>query len=414
MHVRLALMSASVFLATTFPATSVVDAVAGIRPGVHPGIGATADPIDRRSDLANADTSARALPAVAPPRVETIAEGLEHPWSIAFLPDGRQLVTERAGRLRVLDGGRVSAPLAGVPTVFAASQGGLFDVVLHPDHTENGWLYLSYAHGTSDRNATRLARARLDGDALSDLEVLFTAKPWKATPVHHGGRVAFAADGTLLMTIGDGFDHREAAQRWDNHFGKIVRLADDGGVPADNPLVEVPDALPEIWSYGHRNPQGLAVTPDGRVFEHEHGPAGGDEINRLNGIAPDAPGPIVNYGWPVATHGRDYSGAAISPYDAYPGTAPPLLHWTPSIAPSGLAVVSGPLFPELAGELVVAALKSRELRRVRLDAAGQVVGQAVLLSGRGRLRDVRSAPDGSLWVLVDAADGAVLRLTPGR
>jgi len=350
-----------------------------------------------------------AMPATPEPKVETLATGLVHPWSIAFLPDGRELVAERAGRLRILDDGTLSPPVSGVPPVLAESQGGLFDVVLHPDFDTNGWLYLSFAHGTSGRNATRLVRARLDGDALVELEPLFTAEPWKATPVHFGGRVAFLLDGTLLLTLGDGFDYREEAQRLDNHFGKIVRLHDDGRVPEDNPFVATPNARPEIWSYGHRNPQGLAVVQAGRpgagtVYAHEHGPAGGDEINRIE--------PGGNYGWPIATRGRDYSGAAISPFEEFPGTRAPLVDWTPSIAPAGLAIASGSSFAALDGELLVAALKSRELRRVRLDAAGRSVGQAVLLSGEGRLRDVRSAPDGSLRVLTDSPNGRVLRLSP--
>jgi len=337
--------------------------------------------------------------------VETVVTGLEHPWSLAFLPDGRQLVTERPGRLRVLEEGRLSAPLEGVPAVLAEGQGGLFDIVLHPDFGDNGRLYLTFAHGTPERNATRLVRARLEGERLVDVEVLFTARPWKAAAVHFGGRLAFLPDRTLLMTLGDGFDHREAAQRLDGHFGKIVRLRDDGSVPPDNPFVGTEGALEEIWSLGHRNPQGIVVDArTGRVFAHEHGPAGGDEINRIE--------PGGNYGWPVATHGRDYSGAAISPFTEYAGTIAPLLDWTPSIAPAGLAMLSGPLFPALEGELLVAALKARELRRVRLGAAGEVVGEAVLVSGHGRLRDVRVAPDGSVWVLTDAAEGAVLRLTP--
>ena len=349
--------------------------------------------------------AAPALPEIAPPRVEALADGLEHPWSIAFLPDGRELVTERAGRLRIVDRGRVSAPVANVPPVLAEGQGGLLEVAPHPDHADNGWLYLTLAHGTPARNALRLVRARLEAGALVDLEVLFTARPWKDTPVHFGGRLAFLPDGTLLLAVGGGFDFREDAQRLDNHFGKIVRLADDGSVPADNPFVDESGALPEIWSYGHRNPQGIVFDPaTGAVFAHEHGPAGGDEVNRIE--------PGANYGWPIATRGRDYSGAAISPFEDYAGTVAPLVDWTPSIAPAGLALGSGSAFPALEGEFLVAALKSRELVRVRLGAEGEPVGQATLLSGRGRLRDVRVAPDGSLRVLVDAADGSVLRLAP--
>ena len=381
---------------------------------------------------ARSNEGGASLPPAPPLRVESVVTGLEHPWSLAFLPDGRQLVTERPGRLRIIEDGQLSAPIEGVPPVFAEGQGGLFDVVPHPDFASNALLYLSFSHGTSDRNATRLVRGRLDGAALVDVEVLFTAEPWKATPVHFGGRLAFLPDGTLLLTLGDGFDYRERAQRLDDHFGAVVRLHDDGRVPTDNPYANAgrphssakeddgsteampaaagdvpPGAQPEIWSHGHRNPQGLAVDArTGRVFLHEHGPAGGDEINRVE--------PGANYGWPIATRGRDYSGAAISPYEAYPGTVAPLLDWTPSIAPSGLAIVSGPLFPALEGELLIGSLKARDLRRVRLDATGAVVGEATLSAGHGRLRDVRVAPDGSVWLLTDASEGRVLRLLPDR
>ncbi len=351
------------------------------------------------------DASAPADPLVDSVGVETLVDGLEHPWSIAFLPDGRELVTERPGRLRSIEDGLLSAPIAGVPPVFAESQGGLLDVVPHPEHATNGWIYLTFVHGDAARNATRLVRARLEGAALVDVEVLFTAEPWKDTPVHHGGRMAFLPDGTLLLSVGDGFDYREHAQRLDNHFGKIVRLDDAGGVPADNPFVGDAGALPHLWSYGHRNPQGIVVDADtGAVYAHEHGPAGGDELNLIVRGG--------NYGWPIATRGRDYSGAAISPYVAYPGTLPPLVDWTPSIAPAGLAMGVGDAFPSLRGEPLVATLKSRELLRVHLDPEGRPIGQSVLLSDAGRLRDVRVAPDGSLRVLVDSADGAVLKLTP--
>ena len=375
-------------------------------PGRALALGA---PLILASGAALADepvAAAAALPGVPAPRVETLAAGLERPWSIAFLPDGRELVTERPGRLRILDGGALSGPVAGVPPVLAEGQGGLFDVVPHPRFAGNALVYLALAHGEPGRNALRLVRARLEGESLVDLEVLFTARPWKATPVHFGGRVAFLPDGTLLLTVGDGFDHREDAQRLDNHLGKVVRLADDGSVPPDNPYLDEPGALPEIWSLGHRNAQGLAVHPaTGEALAHEHGPAGGDEVNRL--IAGG------NYGWPIASGGRDYSGAAITPFARYPGTIDPLVEWTPSIAPSGLAIGTGALFPELEGELLVGALKSRELLRVRPGEAGEPAAEAVLLSGHGRVRDVRVAPDGSLRVLVDSDDGEVLRLVPG-
>lgn len=339
-----------------------------------------------------------------PMNIETIAEGLDHPWSLAFLPDGRQLVTERAGRLSIINSQGALQQVSGVPPVLANSQGGLFDVVLHPEYEQNGWLYLTLAHGTQERNATRLVRARLEQDKLVDVQVLFTATPMKDTPVHFGGRMTFLGDDTLLLTIGDGFDYREQAQLLDNHLGKIVRLADDGSIPEDNPFINTPDALPEIWSYGHRNPQGIVHdTLNARVISHEHGPAGGDEINLI------VPG--GNFGWPVATHGLDYSGARISPYTSYEGMLDPLVQWTPSIAPAGLAVSTEAAPTSLAGRVLVSTLKSGELLSLEFTRDNRLVEQASVLSGLGRLRDVRSAPDGSIWVLTDSSNGKIMRLS---
>ncbi len=336
--------------------------------------------------------------------VEIIAENLDHPWSLAFLPDGRLLVTERSGNLRIVDQGQVSEPLANVPAVYAKSQGGLMDVVLHPDHANNGWIYLTLAHGSAKANATRLIRARLEGNALVDVEVLFTAQPFKDTPVHYGGRLAFLPDNSLLLSVGDGFDYREQAQLLDNHFGKIVRLLDDGKVPPDNPFIDGVGNLPEIWSYGHRNPQAIIVHAERDVvFAHEHGPDGGDEINVI------VPG--RNYGWPITTHGRDYSGAAISPFTELHGTVDPMLHWTPSIAPAGMALVQGDKYPKWQGNLMVAALKARELRRVTIDS--ETIEQQSLLTDLGeRIRDVRTGPDGYLYVLTDNSNGRILKLIP--
>ena len=336
--------------------------------------------------------------------VEIIAENLDHPWSLAFLPDGRLLVTERSGSLRIVDQGQVSEPLANVPAVYAKSQGGLMDVVLHPDHANNGWIYLTLAHGSAKANATRLIRARLEGNALVDVEVLFTAQPFKDTPVHYGGRLAFLPDNSLLLSVGDGFDYREQAQLLDNHFGKIVRLLDDGKVPPDNPFIDGVGNLPEIWTYGHRNPQAIIVHADRDVvFAHEHGPDGGDEINVI------VPG--RNYGWPITTHGKDYSGAAISPFTELHGTVDPMLHWTPSIAPAGMALVNGDKYPKWQGNLMVAALKARELRRVTIDS--ETIEQQSLLTALGeRIRDVRTGPDGYLYVLTDNSNGRILKLIP--
>lgn len=336
--------------------------------------------------------------------VQVIARGLDHPWSLAFLPDGGVLVTERAGRLRLLKDGAVRT-IEGVPPVLAEGQGGLFDVILHPRFAENRLVYLSYAAGDRRANGTRVAAARLEGERLVDLRIIWSAVPAKRGSVHFGGRMAWLPDGTLLVTTGDGFDRREDAQRLSSPLGKIMRISDNGGAPSDNPFVKEARALPTIWSLGHRNPQGLAHDPvRNAVFSHEHGPRGGDELNRIE--------PGRNYGWPIATHGRDYSGATVSPFTSYPGMVDPLKVWTPAIAPSGLAVYRGAMFPEWVGDLFVGGLVSRDLRRLRLDATGRVVAEERLLADRRqRIRDVRVAPDGALWVTVDAARGQVLRIS---
>jgi glucose/arabinose dehydrogenase len=339
-------------------------------------------------------------------QIDTVAEGLEHPWSIAWLPDGRVLVTERAGRLRmIVDDQLLDDPVVGVPPVFARSQGGLFEVLVDPDFADNRRIYLSFAHGGPDANATRVVRARLEERRLLDLEVLFTAEPAKDTPVHYGGRMALLPDGTLVVGLGDGFDDRERAQTLDNHFGKIVRIARDGSVPADNPFVDRPGARPEIYSYGHRNIQGLVFDPDsGTLWSHEHGPRGGDEVNRIEAGA--------NYGWPVATHGIDYSGARVSPFRSRPGMRDPLRVWTPSIAPSGLAIYRGERFLDWQGDLLVSALVSRDVRRLSGSGADWTEAEPLFGEIDQRLRDVAVAPDGSLFLLTDAADGRVLRVVP--
>jgi len=339
-------------------------------------------------------------------RVEAVADGLAHPWSIAWLPDGRALVTERPGALRVIAGGHLlEASVEGVPDVYHASQGGLFEALPGPDFKSSGWIYLSFAHGTPDANATRVVRARLAGTRLVDHEVLFTAQPTKNTPVHYGGRMTFLADGTLLVGLGDGFDFRERTQKLDNHLGKIVRIHADGSVPANNPFVDTEGALPEIYSYGHRNVQGMLFdSSTGRVWQHEHGPRGGDEINLIE--------PGANYGWPVATHGIDYSGARVSPFVSRSGMMDPPHVWTPSIAPAGMTLYRGDLFPEWQGKLLVAALAARHARVLTLNGK-RVVDDAVILDELGeRLRDIRTGPDGAVWVLTDSKDGKVLRLLP--
>lgn len=345
------------------------------------------------------------LPAHAEVRYETLADGLGFPWSLAFLPDGTLLVTEREGRLRRIDrGGRLSDPLDGVPEVYVAGQGGLFDVVADADFERNQTVYLSYAHGDAGANATRVARARLLGDALVDLEVLFTASPWKETPHHYGGRLLQLPDGTLLVTIGDGYNMREHAQRLDSHLGKVIRIDRNGRPPADNPFVATPGALPEIYSFGHRNPQGLVQMPDMSVLLHEHGPRGGDEVNHLEAGE--------NYGWPAISHGIDYTFARVTPYTTLPGMRQPILQWTPSIAPSGMTVYEGGLFPEWTGSVFVTALVERSVRRLVIKA-GHVVSDEQLFSDIGeRLRGISTGPDGALYLLIDSPSGRVVRVTP--
>ncbi|MFN3495924.1 MAG: PQQ-dependent sugar dehydrogenase, partial [Hydrogenophaga sp.] len=327
-------------------------------------------------------------------RVETVASGLEHPWSLAFLPDGRMLVTERPGRLRLIEPGPDgqpqlrNEPVAGVPAVLARGQAGLFDVALHPDHAVNGQVLLSFAHGSPEANHLRVVRARFDGHQLLDVQPVFTTQPAKAETQHFGGRMAWLPDGSLLLGMGDGNLDRTDAQRLHTHLGKILRIKPDGSVPDDNPFLGRPEARPEIYTFGHRNPQGLVVV-DGVPFAHEHGARGGDELNLLQ--------PGANYGWPVTTGGIDYTYARITPYRSLPGIEPPLVEWTPSIAPAGLAWYDGALFPAWHGSLFVAALVERSVRRVPLS--GRSPGpQEVLFQELGeRIRDVRAGPEGAIY-----------------
>ncbi len=340
--------------------------------------------------------------------LHTLAEGLAFPWSMAFLPGGDILVTERDGQLRIIrDGKLLPDAVTGVPDSYVAGQGGLMDIRLHPDFARNSLVYLSYAHGDGDGNQLRVARAEYSNGSLSNLEVIFGAEPMKDTPVHYGARIAFLPDGKLLITSGDGFIHRERAQRLDNHFGKTVRLNDDGSVPEDNPFASTEGARPEIWTYGHRNPQGLVVDPvSGRVYLHEHGPMGGDEVNVIE--------PGKNYGWPVATYGLDYSGARISPYQEYPGMEQPLEYWVPSIAPGGMTLYEGDAFTAWRGDLFIAALANMTVRRLDLEN-GAVRDQEILFGElEERFREVRSGPDGYLYLLTDSPNGRVIQVRPAE
>jgi glucose/arabinose dehydrogenase len=336
--------------------------------------------------------------AAAEYRLETWAKDLHLPWSIAFLPDGSALVTELSGQLRRIDRtGQAGEAIANVPKVYFAGQGGLFDVVLHPRFSQNGLVYLSFAGGSPKNNGTAIARGFLSGDSLEDVVVIFTNFTRKDTPVHYGGRMAFLADRTLLLTIGDGFDYREAAQDVSSGLGKVLRMNDDGTPAWGNPF---PDS-PYVYSYGHRNPQGLVVSRSGVIWLHEHGPRGGDELNRIEAGS--------NYGWPAVTHGKDYSGAVISPYTEWEGMEKPLHHWVPSIAPSGLAIYEADLFPAWKGDLLIGALVDREVRRLDMSG-GEVVGEESLFGElSARVRDVRTGPDGALYILTL---DSVVRVTP--
>lgn len=344
-----------------------------------------------------------------PVRVVTIAEGLQTPWSLAFLPDGRMLVTERAGTMRIVSSsGERSAPLAGIPDVHAQGQGGLLDVVLGPDFGDDRRIYFSYAQPTGRGARTAVARAVLDPDSLrlDQVEVIFTQDDDPPGRHHWGSRLVFARDGTLFVTLGDRFMHRDLAQTLDNHYGKIVRINPDGTVPADNPFVDQPGAKPEIFSYGHRNLQGAALHPDsGVLWTHEHGPQGGDEVNVGKAGA--------NYGWPVITYGREYvTGGRIGEGTERADVEPPLHHWTPSIAPSGMAFYTGEAFPRWRGNLFVGALRGQLLSRLELDGE-RVVGEERFLTELGsRIRDVRQGPDGGLYLL-DESHGRILKLEPG-
>lgn len=341
-------------------------------------------------------------------RVEStvVAEGLDHPWSLAFLPDGSMLVTERAGRLRRLDAqGRLDpAPIRGVPTVVAEGQGGLFDVVLHPDFARNRLLYLSYAGGKRGASSTEVVRARLQGQALVDSRVIFRQHPRSATTHHYGGRLAFGLDGRLYLGLGDrGHDARRAQTRAD-HAGSVIRLNADGTLPPDNPWAGQAGWKAEKYTLGHRNIQGLAVHPvSGALWAHEHGPQGGDEINLIR--------PGRNYGWPVITYGRTYgAGLPIGEGTAKAGMEQPALKWVPSIAPSGLTFYQGTRFPRWQGQMLVGALKDAMVVRVRLENGRAVEEERLFQGAFGRIRDVRTGPDGSVYLLTDEAAGRLIRL----
>lgn len=344
----------------------------------------------------------------------TVVDGLEHPWSMVWLPDGDMLITERPGRLRRVSNGTLDpTPIAGVPEVLAFRQGGLLDITLHPEFEDNGFIYLAYADGTQQANRTQVARARLEGNTLTDWTVIFTNNRDKSDGQHFGSRLQWLPDGTLLVALGDGGNPpvqldgeliRNQAQNRQTLLGSVVRLTDEGEAPADNPFVNDADANPLIWSYGHRNIQGLALDPEtSQVWSTEHGSRGGDELNRLE--------PGENYGWPVVTYSEEYSGGPVSTERSRPDMVDPLTYWTPSIAPSGLAVYRGDRYPQWRGQLFAGGLVSQDVRRIEVDANGTVVDQVSIPIGQ-RVRDVRQGPDGFLYVLTDDPNGRLVRLEP--
>lgn len=350
-------------------------------------------------------------------KVETIAEGLEFPWGMAFLPNGDVLVTEKIGRLRLIhDGKLIAEPINGVPSVLFDGQAGLFDVALHPDFASNNYIYLSFAKGTENDNATNLVRAKLVGNHLEEITQIFEASPHKKGTGHFGGRILFINNNRLLLSLGEGFHFRNEAQNPQSDLGKIVLLQDDG-----SPLGNVPNWRPEIYSMGHRNVQGLARdAKNGITFGNEHGPRGGDEINIIMHGS--------NYGWPVVTYGIDYSGLPISDKVAQNGMEPPLVYWVPSIAPSSMTFYDKDLFPNFKGDLLVTALAGMQIRHIDLEIKEvspenrthgrypydvTVQKEETLLSDmQTRFRNIVTAPDGSLWILTDEPEGRVLRLSP--
>lgn len=339
-----------------------------------------------------------------PHRVVRVAEGLEHPWGMAFLPDGSLLVTERPGRLRLLRDGLLSEPIKGVPDVLARGQGGLLDVAIHPEFASNRLVYLSYSRPGDDGATTAVLRGRLEEGRLADPEDVLIADAWSGARVHFGSRLVFDGNGHLFVSIGDR-GTMENAQNLTNHAGKILRIRDDGSIPEDNPFVGRADARPEIWAYGIRSPQGLALHPvTGELWETEHGPRGGDEINLIL--------PGRNYGWPEITYGINYSGASISDRTEAEGMEQPLHYWVPSIATSGLAIYDGDRFPRWRGSAFVGGLAGQHLALVGFDGT-VVTGEDKLLAGLGhRIRDIEVGPDELIYLLVDAENAPVLRLEP--
>ena len=327
-------------------------------------------------------------------QVSTLATGLDKPWSVTSIGEGTFLVTEKSGRLVRLDADGNVTTIEGTPPVYFANQGGLLEVLADTDFANNKLIYLSFAGGDKSANRTTVVKATLSGDALSNVETILEVAPDKEGPAHYGGKLAFLPDGTLLVSVGEGYTYREEAQNLDWELGKLLRIHTDGTAPSDNPF---PDTAPRVFSYGHRNPQGLIYDEtSNRILMLEHGPKGGDELNHV--VAGR------NYGWPAITYGVDYSGAVISPFTEAEGMEQPITYWVPSIGPSGLALYRGELFPQWQGHLLLGSLINEEMRRLKLDGTTVVEDEAIFPEIKGRVRDVRVLTDGSIMALTDEGD----------
>jgi len=336
-------------------------------------------------------------------KVDTIATGLQNPWGLTFLPNNDLLVTERNGEIRIIrDGKLLEYKINGVPEVYEKGQGGLFEILLHPNYESNGWLYISYAAPGKGGGNTAIMRAKLGGFNLINKEVIFQAEPFLKGGNHFGGPMEFDKDGYLYFSVGER-GKRANAQTLKNHSGKIHRLHDDGSIPDDNPFVNTSGAKPEIYTYGNRNPQGMAIHPEtGDIWTHEHGPKGGDEINIIKAG--------TNYGWPEATYGKNYSGTTITKFTSKKGMADPLHYWVPSIAPCGMSFVTGDRYNSWKGNLLIGSLKFRYVARLELDGE-KVVHEEKLIENLGRVRAITQGPDGFIYVSTEGP-GMVVRLVP--
>lgn len=335
--------------------------------------------------------------------VDTITQALKNPWGMAFLPDGRILVTDRAGEINIIKDGKLSdEKIQNVPEVYANGQGGLLDIVIHPNYATNGWIYLSYSKPGENGGGTVIARTKLEGNTFTGLQELFSAQPFTTSSVHFGCRIVFDGNGYIFFSSGER-GTKENAQDLSNHLGKILRLHEDGKVPTDNPFVDTQGARPEIWSYGHRNPQGLVFDRDTKIlWDVEHGPKGGDELNKVE--------KGKNYGWPVVTYGIDYNGSPISDIQEKEGMEPPVKYWVPSIAPCGMVQVTGNKYPNWRNNLLIGALAHTHVARVEIDI-DKAVGEEKLLDKIGRVRAVAQSPDGYIYVATENP-GMLVRLVP--